>query len=172
MALSWTYVISLIRKLIERIILDKIKMVLFGGNFYVGLLNISYKIYFFIWKGCVTYHLFVSFFWSKKSKWTNSYQKHTYKILLMQLNLLLAMRCKKNGMKSNNKVHFSKQMLLFYLFLPFILWYVIKCIQFSECYFWMLQFIDRCIYWNHQVYWKKKMYDVNVTLPSQISSRN
>ena len=35
-ALSWTYV----EKLIWCIILDKIKRVLFGGTFYVGLLKI------------------------------------------------------------------------------------------------------------------------------------
>ena len=171
MALSWTSVINLIRKLIERIILGKIKRVLFGGNFYLGLLKILLQNFFFIWKGCVTYHLFVSFF-EVKSQNEPIATKNTRKILLMQLNLLLAMRCKKNRMKSNSKVHFSKQMLLFYLFLPFTLRYVKKCIQFSECYFWMLQFIDRFTYWNHQVYWKKKIYDVNVTLPSQISSRN
>ena len=172
MALSWTSVINLIRKLIERIILGKIKRVLFGGNFYLGLLKILLQNFFFYMKRLCYISSFCVLFWSKKSKWTNSYQKHTHKILLMQLNLLLAMRCKKNRMKSNSKVHFSKQMLLFYLFLPFTLRYVKKCIQFSECYFWMLQFIDRFTYWNHQVYWKKKIYDVNVTLPSQISSRN
>ena len=124
MALSWTYVINLIRKLIECIILGKIKSVLFGGNFYLGLLKILLQNFFFYMKRLCYISSFCVLFWSKKSKWTNSYQKHTHKILLMQLNLLLAMRCKKNRMKSNSKVHFSKQMLLFYLFLPFTLRYV------------------------------------------------
>ena len=171
MALSWTSVINLIRKLIERIILGKIKRVLFGGNFYLGLLKILLQNFFFYMKRLCYISSFVSFF-EVKSQNEPIATKNTRKILLMQLKLLLAMRCKKNRMKSNSKVHFSKQMLLFYLFLPFTLRYVKKCIQFSECYFWMLQFIDRFTYWNHQVYWKKKIYDVNVTLPSQISSRN
>ena len=37
------------------------------------------------------------------------------------------------GWKSNENVHFSKQMLLFHIFLLFILRYVKKCAQFSEC---------------------------------------
>ena len=72
------------------------------------------------------------------------------------------------GWKSNSKVYFSKQMLLFHLFLPFILRYVKKRTQFSDCYcfyipymfsffyFWMLQFTDRFSSLNHQAYWKKK----------------
>ena len=36
--------------------------------------------------------------------------------------------------KSNINVHFSKQILLFHLFLPFILRYVKKCAQFLEYY--------------------------------------
>ena len=43
---------------------------------------------------------------------------------------------------------------------------------FSFFYFWMLQFTDRFSSLNHQVYWKKKRYDLNATLPCQISSRN
>ena len=72
------------------------------------------------------------------------------------------------GWKNNSKVYFSKQMLLFHLFLPFILRYVKKRPQFSECYcfyipyifsffyFWMLQFTDRFSSLNHQAYWKRK----------------
>ena len=88
------------------------------------------------------------------------------------------------GWKSNSKVHFSKQMLLFHLLLPFNLWYVKKFTLFSECYrycipyifsvfyFWMLQFTDRISSWNQQNILKEKRYSRNVTLPSQIFSRN
>ena len=40
----------------------------------------------------------------------------------------------KIGWKSNINVDFSKQMLPFHLFVPFILKYVIKCAQCFECY--------------------------------------
>ena len=38
------------------------------------------------------------------------------------------------GWKNNINIQFSKQMLLSHLFLPFIIRYVKKCGQFSECY--------------------------------------
>ena len=43
----------------------------------------------------------------------------------MQPNLLLAIRCRENGMETNINVHILKQILLFHLFLPFIL----KCVK-------------------------------------------
>ena len=67
MALSWTYVISLIRKLIERIILDKIKMVLFGGNFYVGLLKILLQ-NLFLYEKAVLHIIFLCLFFEVKSQ--------------------------------------------------------------------------------------------------------
>ena len=72
------------------------------------------------------------------------------------------------GWKSNSKVHFSKQILLFHFCLPYFLMYEKKCTQFSKCYlllysiyififhFWILQFTDRFSSLNHQAYWKKK----------------
>ena len=44
------------------------------------------------------------------------------------------MRCRKNGWKSNINIYFSKEMLPFHLFLPFILRYVKKCTKCLECY--------------------------------------
>ena len=38
------------------------------------------------------------------------------------------------GCKSNINVHFSEQMLLSHLILPFIVGYVKKCAKFLECY--------------------------------------
>ena len=112
---------------------------------------------------------FCVLFWGKKS----NYQKHTHKILIMQLNLLLAIRRKKKK-KSHSKLYFSKQVLLFHLFLFFILMYVKKVytqfllllysIYIFIFLFWMLQFTDRFSSLNHQAYWKKKIYDLNVTL--------
>ena len=60
MALSWTCVIKLIRKLIRCIILDKIKRVLFGGTSWL-IENIPTKLLFYM-KGSGADHLFVSFF--------------------------------------------------------------------------------------------------------------
>ena len=54
--------------------LDRIKRMLFSGNFYLGLLKILLENLFFYKKKAVTDHLFVSFFLGKKSKGTNSYQ--------------------------------------------------------------------------------------------------
>ena len=69
--------------------------------------------------------------------------------------------------KSNSEVYPSKQMLFFHLFLPYILSYVKKCTQSSECYccFLMLQLTDRLIpeITRHT---KRKEYDLNVTLTS------
>ena len=62
MALSYIYVIKLIRKLIRCVILVKIKWLLFDGTFYLGLLKILLQNVFFIWKSSVTDQLFVSFF--------------------------------------------------------------------------------------------------------------
>ena len=44
--------------------------------------------------------------------------------------------------------------------------------NFYQDYFWMLQYTHRFSSLNHQGYWKKKKYDLNVTLSSQVSSRN
>ena len=87
------------------------------------------------------------------------------------------------GWKSNGKVHFSKQMFLFHLFLPFILRYVKKkysifkalfplySIYFQffifECYNLLIALVLEII-----KYTERKKNDLNVTLPSQISSRN
>ena len=73
-------------------------------------------------------------------------------------------------------------MLLFHLFLPFILRYVKKCTQFSECYLllysiyiFIFLFLNVAIYWfsslNHQAYWKKKKIWSKCYLTYQISSR-
>ena len=121
MAVSWTYVIKVIRKLIRCTILDKIKRVLFGGTFYFGLLKIILQNFFFDTKRLCYRSSFCVLSWGKKSKWTNSYEKHTHKILLMQLNLLLTIGARKMGWKSNSKVQFSKQMFLFHLFCPLFL---------------------------------------------------
>ena len=101
MVLLWTYGINLIRKLIRHIILDKIKSMLFSGTFYCGLLKILLQNFFFIYKKALLQIIFLCHFlrYRVNEKWTNSYQKHTHKILLMQLNLLLAIRWEKNGME-------------------------------------------------------------------------
>ena len=99
------------------IILDRIKRVLFGGNFYLGLL----KTLFYYKK------FFVSYFGGKNLIEPITIKIHTHNILLMQLNLLLEIKSSKNGeWKSYINIHFSKQMLLFHHFLPFILRYVKK----------------------------------------------
>ena len=56
------------------IILDRIKRVLFGGNFSLGLLKILLQNLFFYTKKLCYRSYFTSFFWGKNSKWTNSYQ--------------------------------------------------------------------------------------------------
>ena len=72
----------------------------------------------------------------------------------------------KMGCKSNVNTLFSKQMLLFQFFLPFIPWYEKKHAQFLECY---------CYYIPHMFSIFIKIdfgcYNLSVTLPSQISSR-
>ena len=130
--------------------------------------------FFFVRKISVTDHLFVSLFWGKNQNEPNVIKIHTPKILLRQLNLLLGIKdTGKMGLKSSINIRFSKQMLLFYLFLLIILRYVKKCAQFFyQDYFWMLQFTDRFSSLNHQAYWRKKQDDLSATLPSQISPRN
>ena len=62
MALSWTYVKKLIRKLVRRIILDKIKRMIFLGTFYLGLLEIISQKYLFLFKKALLQTIFVSYF--------------------------------------------------------------------------------------------------------------
>ena len=90
------------------------------------------------------------------------------------------------GWKSNIKVHFSKQMLLFHLFSPFILWYEKKYPQFSESYCYnipyMFSIFIKIIFECHNLlidlvlyiikHTEIKKHDLNATLSSQISSRN
>ena len=49
-------------------VLDRIKRVLFFGNFYIDSFKILLKNFFLIYKKTVTDHLFVSLFRDKKSK--------------------------------------------------------------------------------------------------------
>ena len=116
---------------------------LFGGTFYVGLLKILSQNFLFYTERLFYRSSFCVLFWGKKSKWTNSYQKHTHKILLMQLNLLLGIICEKNGMEKLQQGAFFKTNVPFLSFLPFILRYVKKCTQFSECYCYYIPYMKR-----------------------------
>ena len=115
---------------------------------------------------------FCVLFWGKKS----NYQKHTHKILIMQLNLLLAIRRKKKKKKSQQVIFFKTSVTfpsffvlysyvyeksIYSIFRMLLLLYSIYIFIFL---LWMLQFTDRFSSLNHQAYWKKKIYDLNVTL--------
>ena len=124
---------------------------LFGGNFYLGLLKIILQNLFFYTKKFCYRSSFWFLFCGKISKQTNSYQStytqfyecfiKLHKILLMQPNLLLPIRCWENGWKRNVNAYFSKQMLLFHLFLPFILRYAKKCAKYLECYCYYISYM-------------------------------
>ena len=103
---------------------------LFGGNFYKMKL-LSLKIY--PTKALLQIIFLCPLFEIKNQNKLITIKIYTHKILLMHLNLLSAKNAGKMGWKSNNK-HFSKQMLLFHLILPFILRDVKNCAQFLECY--------------------------------------
>ena len=62
MALSWTYVKKLIRKLVRCIILDKIKRMLFGSTFYLGLLKIISQKCLFLFEKALLQTISVSYF--------------------------------------------------------------------------------------------------------------
>ena len=92
------FVINSLWKVIRCIILHKIKRVLFGGSIYLDLLKIILQDLFCQYEKAVTISLFVSFFEEENQKKQISIKIHAHKVLLMQLNLLLAITCEKNGM--------------------------------------------------------------------------
>ena len=71
---------------------------LFGGSIYLDLLKIILLDLFCQYEKAVTISLFVSFFEEENQKKQISIKIHAHKVLLMQLNLLLAITCEKNGM--------------------------------------------------------------------------
>ena len=84
------------------IILDRIKRVLlFGGNFYLGLLKTLLQNFYYK-------NFFVSYFGCKSQIEPINIKIHTHKILLMQLNLVLEIKCSKNGMEKLHKHTFFK----------------------------------------------------------------
>ena len=120
----------------------------------------SYNISFFTWKTSVTDNLFVSFFWGKNQSEPIAIKIHTQKILLMQLNLLSLIRCRKTEWKSSTLVfhHFCrlflgmwKNVLSFQNFIAIV--FHINVFSFYEDYFWMLQFTDSFKSLNHRAYW-------------------
>ena len=84
------------------IILDRCKGLLFGGNFYLGLLKIIEFLIEFIFlkeKALLQIMFFVSFFDVKNQIEPIAIKTHTHKILLMQLNLLLVIGRAENGIE-------------------------------------------------------------------------
>ena len=82
------------------IILDRIKRGLFGGNFYLGLLKILLQNLFFYTKKAAIQIIFLyPFFAVKNQNEPIAIKIDTHKILLMQLHLLLVIRCRKNPME-------------------------------------------------------------------------
>ena len=89
------------------------------------------------------------------------------------------------GQKININIHFSKQMLLSHLFLPFILRHMKKLVQFLECYCYYIPYMSsvfiKIIFECYNLlidlvpkiikHTERKKYDLNVSLPCQISSR-
>ena len=101
------------------IALERIKRMLLGGNFYLGLLKIILQSFLFYLKKLLKIIFLCPFFEVKNQNEPIAIKIHTHKILLMQLNLLLAIRYRKMGWKSNINIHFSKQM--FFFFCPLLL---------------------------------------------------
>ena len=141
----------------------------FGGNFYLGLLKIILQSFLFYMKKLLKIIFLCPFFEVKNQNEPIAIKIHTHKILLMQLNLLLAIRYRKMGWKSNINIHLSKQILLFCplllgmwknvltFFRMLLLLYSIYVVNFYQYYFWMLQFTDKFSSLNHlQEYWKEK----------------
>ena len=64
--------------MIRCIILDKIKRVLFCQTFDLGSLKILLQNFIFYTKRLCYSSSYCVLFWGKKSKWTNSYEKHTH----------------------------------------------------------------------------------------------
>ena len=76
-------------------------MLLFGGNFYLGLLKTLLQNFYYK-------NFFVSYFGCKSQIEPINIKIHTHKILLMQLNLVLEIKCSKNGMEKLHKHTFFK----------------------------------------------------------------
>ena len=137
---------------------------LFGRNFYLGLLKIILQNFFFIQKSSVTDHLFVPFFWGKKSNWTNSYQNaYTQDFINVGKSFISNnIQEKWDGKVPQTSIFQNK--CYFSIFFALFLRNAKKCAQSLECYyfyedyFWMLQFTDRFSSLNHQAYWKKKSH--------------
>ena len=108
------------------------------------------------------------------------YTQHT---LVMQLNLLLAIRYKEMGQKSNSKVHLSKQMLLFHLFFAL---YSLVCEKMYSVFEMLLLlysiYIANFLFLTDSLlidlvpeiikHTERNKNNLNVTLPCQISSIN
>ena len=75
----------------------------------------------------------IIFLWGKKPKWNSSYEYTYIQHIKADMSFVSYKMLEKWDGRVTN-VHLSKQMFLFHLFLPFILSYVKKYAQSSECY--------------------------------------